>query len=146
MAGQHADWLFLNGGRPEKLVRLIADARAHARSTGRTLRFAVYAAPLCRPTDAEAWAEIDARLARLDPELVRRRTERVSGATGMWSGDDDPLTHLDTNEGYCTRLIGSPATILERIRALRDLGIEMMHLDLRDTRFVAEVLPHIHTL
>ena len=53
---------------------------------------------------------------------------------------------LDTNEGYCTRLIGSPATILERIRALRDLGIEMLHLDLRDTRFVAEVLPHIHAL
>jgi FMNH2-dependent dimethyl sulfone monooxygenase len=144
MAASHSDWMFLNGGRTEKLRAIIDAVRAQAR--GRRIRFAVYAAPLCRETDAAAWAEIDTRLGKLDPALVAKRKVRVGGATGMWAGDHDPLSHLDTNEGYCTRLIGSPATILDRIRELGSAGIELLHLDLRDRLFNEAVLPHIRTL
>ena len=73
MAGRHSDWMFLNGGRDTRLADIIDRASASAATHGRKLRFAVYAAPLCRASDAEAWAEIDARLASLDPELVARR-------------------------------------------------------------------------
>lgn len=146
MAGRHADWMFLNGGRLEKLSQIISKARAEAAGNGRQLRFAVYAAPLCAESDALAWAEIDARLARIDRSLVQRRQEKVGGAVGMWADSDDPLTHLDTNEGYCTRLIGSPATILQRIQELRSIGVDMLHLELRDTRFIEQVLPRIHSL
>ena len=146
MAGEHADWMFLNGGRPEKLRQLISNARAEAASHSRELRLAVYAAPLCADTDAQAWAEIESRLARLDKGLEQRRQAAVGGAVGMWAGGDDPLTHLDTNEGYCTRLIGSPATILERIHELRSIGVDMLHLDLRDPQFLEHVLPHIHAI
>ena len=83
MAGQHADWMFLNGGRPEKLAQLISKARAEAASHDRRLRFAVYAAPICADTDSQAWAEIDARLARLDRGLEQRRQAKVGGAVGM---------------------------------------------------------------
>ena len=58
----------------------------------------------------------------------------------MWN-EDDPLSTLDTNEGYAARLIGSPSTIWDRLQEYRALGIEMMHLDLRDELFNAEVLP-----
>ncbi len=146
MAGEHADWMFLNGGRPEKLSQLISHARTEAASHGRQLRFAVYAAPLCADTDALAWAEIDTRLARLDQGLVQRRQAKVGGAVGMWAGGDDPLTHLDTNEGFCTRLIGSPVTILERIEELRSIGVDMLHLELRDALFIEHVLPRIHAM
>ena len=146
MAASHSDWMFLNGGPPDKIAGIIERVRSACADTGRTVRFALYAQPLCRPTDAEAWAEIDARLAAVDSELVARRQQSTGGAEGMWAATDDPLTALDTNEGFAARLIGSPATISERIDTFRALGIEMMHLDLRDTLFREEVLPALTTL
>jgi FMNH2-dependent dimethyl sulfone monooxygenase len=146
MAATLSDWMFLNGGRPEKLARVIKDVREQAAAQGRQIRFAAYAAPLCRESDDTAWAEIDARLERLDPGLLQKRKVRVAGAAGMWADGDDPLSHLDTNEGYCTRLIGSPQTILNKIRQLQSIGVELLHLDLRDAQFNQAVLPHLHAL
>jgi len=142
MAARQSDWMFLNGGAPEHIERLIGRARAAATAQGRTLRFALYAQPLCRTTDAEAWAEIDRRLAAVDPALVARRKIATDGAQGMWSSDD-PLAVLDTNEGFAARLIGSPDTVRQRIDAFAALGIEMFHLDLRDPLFVSAVLPSL---
>ena len=146
LAGGHSDWMFLNGGAPEKIAGIISRARKAAQDQSRTLRFAMYAAPLCRETDDAAWNEINARLAAIDPDRLARRKARVSGAQGMWAEDDNPLSLLDSNEGYSSGLIGSPATVLERVREFRALGVDMLHLDLSDDRFNREVLPHIHTL
>jgi len=146
MAAAHSDWMFLNGGRPEKLEHIIANVRELAALHGRQIRFAAYAAPLCRVTDDAAWEEIDARLERLDPVLAQKRKARVAGAEGMWAGEDDPLSHLDTNEGYCTRLIGSPEAVLNKIKHLKSIGIDLLHLDLRDTLFNQAVLPQVHDL
>ena len=129
LAADHSDWMFLNGGSPEKISGLIDRACTAYAKTGRTPHFALYAAPLCRSTDEAAWAEIDARLARVDKKLVAKRRSRVSGAEGMWENDDDPLSALDTNEGYTSRLIGSPQSIVEQIETFRSLGVEMLHLD-----------------
>ena len=146
MAGEHSDWMFLNGGRPERIASVIDRARAAAAERGRSLRFAMYAAPLCRGSDDEAWQVIDERLARLDPALVERRRETVSGAEGMWGDGDDPLSQLDTNEGYASRLIGSAETLCRRIELYRELGVEMLHLDLSDRLFVERVLPVVQDL
>ena len=97
-------------------------------------------------TDWEAWAEIDSRLARVDPGLVARRKERVSGAEGMWAEDGDPLSVLDTNEGFASRLIGAPDTILARIREFQAIGVDMLHLDLSDELFNRAVLPSLQAL
>jgi len=142
MAASHSDWMFLNGGTPERIAGIIDRARSEAEARGRTLRFALYAQPLCRSTDAEAWAEIDARLAAVDGELVARRKRTTSGAQGMWSSED-PLAVLDTNEGFAARLIGSPDTVWQRIQEFQALGIELFHLDLRDGLFVSSVLPRL---
>jgi FMNH2-dependent dimethyl sulfone monooxygenase len=142
MAARRSDWMFLNGGSLEKIEGLIGRARAAAAREGRRLRFALYAQPLCRPSDAEAWAEIDRRLAAVDAELVEKRQKATSGAQGMWSGSD-PLAVLDTNEGFAARLIGSPDTVKERIDAFAALGVELFHLDLRDPLFVSAVLPSL---
>ena len=143
LAAQHSDWMFFNGGPAEKIGSLIARARAAFAAQGRRGRFAVYAAPLCRATDAEAWEEVEAMVARVDPDLVAARRARVGGARGMWENDDDALSCLDTNEGYASRLIGSPGTILQRVRELKSLGVDMLHLDLRDRPFTEQVLPEI---
>ena len=146
MAAAHSDWMFLNGGPPERIAEVIDRVRKRTAKTGRTVRFALYAKPLCRATDAEAWQFIDEQLAKINPAMLEMRRERIAGAEGMWGGPDDPMSSLDTNEGYAARLIGSPDTVLSKIEMFREIGIEMLHLDVHDALFQQEVLPTVHRL
>ena len=146
MAASHSDWMFLNGGPPEKIGAIIRDVRARAEKRGRRVRFGLYAIPLCRETDAAADRDIAAMLSSIDPKTIEQRKARTGGAQGMWSSHADPLTHLDTNEGYASRLIGRPQTIVERMLEFHDLGIECFHVALNDQLFNREVLPEIRRL
>ena len=146
MAAEHSDWMFLNGGPPAKIGAIISKARSAAHACGRELRFAMYAAPLCRQTDAAAWAQIDEWLAKVDSKLVDQRRTTVSAAEEMWSTKDDPLSVIDSNEGYAARLIGSPDSVMSRIEEFRDIGVDMLHLDVRDELFRQTVLPAIIVL
>lgn len=141
MAAEHSDWMFLNGGTPSKVGAIIDSVRTRARARGRTVRFALYAIPLCRETDEEAEAEVAGMVAALDQDRVALRRRRVSGAEGMWQESADPLTKLDSNEGYASRLIGSPETILRRMREFHELGVDCFHLSLHDRLFNVAVLP-----
>ncbi len=145
MASTHSDWMYLNGGDPERVGDIIHRARSAAAAKGRELRFAMYGQGLCRTSDDEAWAEIDRRISRIDPELRERRIAATSGASGMWASDDD-LSMLDTNEGYAARLIGSPQTILERLEVYRGLGVDMLHTTVSDALFCEACLPEIQRL
>ncbi|HXW85146.1 MAG TPA: LLM class flavin-dependent oxidoreductase [Candidatus Binataceae bacterium] len=143
MAATYSDWMFLNGGPPEKIRGIISRARELAGAAGRTLRFALYAIPLCRETDSEAQETAEAMIDSIVPAVIERRRERVGGAQGMWAESDDRLTMLDSNEGYASRLIGSAKTILERIAEFHALGVDCFHLALHDRLFNAEVLPQL---
>ena len=142
MAATRSDWMFLNGGSLERIEEIVGRVRKACRASGRRVRFALYAAPLVRRTDAEAWAEIDTRIAAIDRDLATRRRQATGGAQGMWATAED-LSLLDTNEGYAARLIGSPDTVYERLEALRALGIEMLHFDTRDELFNETILPEL---
>ena len=84
--------------------------------------------------------------ARQATSLLERRKASMSGAQGIWASKDDKLTMLDTNEGYASRLIGSPETILHRMLEFHRLGIDCFHLNLRDDLFNREVLPALPAL
>ena len=142
MAAARSDWMFLNGGSLERIEGVIGRVRKACLATGRQVRFALYAAPLVRRTDAEAWAEIETRIAAIDRGLAERRRAATGGAEGMWASSED-LSLLDTNEGYAARLIGSPDTVYQRLEALRALGIEMLHFDVRDKLFNETILPEL---
>ncbi|MEL7157125.1 MAG: LLM class flavin-dependent oxidoreductase [Actinomycetota bacterium] len=147
LAAEVSDWMFLNGGPPEKIAAIVDDVRRRAGRTGRRVRFALFGIPVCRPTDAEAQSVIGELVAGIDRSTVARRQQRVAGAEGMWAGgSDDDLTVLDTNEGYASRLIGSPATILRRLEEFVDAGVDCFHLTLRDQLFMEEVFPAIRDL
>ena len=146
LAASHSDWMFLNGGTPERIRQIIAEVRARTATTARRVRFALYAIPLCRDTDSEAQAEIEAMLSKLPTDLHERRKLAHSGAQGMWSANADKLAMLDTNEGYLSGLIGSPQTILNRMAEFHALGIDCFHLALIDERFNREVLPRLASL
>jgi len=141
MAVDHSDWMFMNGGPPEKIRGIINEVRRRAERTGRRVRFALYAIPLCRETSAKADRALATMLEAQDSTMIERRRQRTAGAQGMWSSLDDRLTLLDSNEGYASRLIGSPATILNRMLEFCDLGVECFHLTLNDDLFNREVLP-----
>jgi FMNH2-dependent dimethyl sulfone monooxygenase len=143
MAASHSDWMFLNGGPPEKIASIVRDVHRRESSRQRPVNFAMYAIPLCRATDAEAEAEVAAMVARIDPETITARRQRVQGAHGMWAESPDPLTMLDSNEGFAARLIGSPETVYRRMMEFHELGVGMFHLTLNDPLFVSEVLPRI---
>ena len=142
LAAARSDWMFLNGGTLERIGDIIGRVRKACRLTGRKVRFALYAAPLVRRTDAQAWAEIQARLGMIDRSLAERRRAATDGAHGMWASDED-LSLLDTNEGYAARLIGSPDTVYERLEAYRALGVEMLHFDVQDKLFNESILPEL---
>jgi dimethylsulfone monooxygenase len=146
LAAGHSDWMFLNGGPPERIRPIVEQARSLAARVGRQVRFALYSIPLCRDTDAQAWTEIEAMLAKLPADLHERRKSSHAGAKGMWSMSNNKLAMLDTNEGYLSGLIGSPATILRRMAEFHALGIDCFHLALIDERFNREVLPKLHSL
>jgi FMNH2-dependent dimethyl sulfone monooxygenase len=143
MAARHSDWMFLNGGSPEKIAGIIGKVRGATAESGRNVRFAMHAHPLCRATDAEAWEEIEQRIAAVDPRLLEARRRTTSGAEGMWASADDVLGHLDTNEGYSAGLVGSPESVMERIETYRELGVEMLHLTLGDRLFEEMLLPEL---
>ncbi len=152
MAAAHSDWMFLNGGDAARTAAIIASVRRACAVSGRHVRFALHANPLVRETDADAWAEIDRRVAALDPTRVAQRRAALAGrasnsngAVGMWSSDD-VLSMLDSNEGFSSRLIGSPATVLAAIQVFADMGVEMLHLTLADPMFIETVLPQVHAL
>jgi FMNH2-dependent dimethyl sulfone monooxygenase len=145
MAARHSDWMYLNGGAPEKIGAIVDKVRARAEAIGRRVRFALYAIPLCRNTDAEADAEIARMIEAIDPAVIEQRVKKTSGARGMWASDDK-LSFLDTNEGFASRLIGSPDTIIERMREFHRLGVDCFHLTLHDPLFNREVLPALGKL
>lgn len=147
LAAEVSDWMFLNGGPPEKIAAIVDDVRRRAGRTGRRVRFALFGIPVCRTTDTEAQSVIGELVAGIDRSTVARRQQRVAGAEGMWAGgSDDDLTVLDTNEGYASRLIGSPATIRRRLEEFVDAGVDCFHLTLRDQLFMEEVFPAIRDL
>jgi alkanesulfonate monooxygenase SsuD/methylene tetrahydromethanopterin reductase-like flavin-dependent oxidoreductase (luciferase family) len=135
--------MFLNGGPPQKIRAIIGEVRDRAAQAGRRVRFALYCIPLCRETDAEAERDLAAMLDKVDKEMIARRNARTGGARGMWTSPDDRLTQLDTNEGFASRLIGSPKTILSRMLEFHELGVDCFHLTLHDQLFNREVLPRL---
>ena len=143
MAARNSDWMFLNGGTPSKIKEIIESVRQRTAVTGRRVRFVMNATPLCRSTDEQAEAELASMLDSVDPGLLERRKLKVRGAEGMWSSPEEKITMLDTNEGYASRLIGSPDTIRERMLEFHHIGVDCFLLNLQDDRFNREVLPPI---
>jgi FMNH2-dependent dimethyl sulfone monooxygenase len=146
MASRHSDWMFINGGPPEKIEGIIRDVRERAAAVGRRVRFALYSIPLCRDTDAEAESALAAMLDSADRKAQEMRKLKTGGARGMWSSLDDPLTQLDSNEGYASRLVGSPDTILRRMLRFHEIGVECFHLALNDQLFNLVVLPRLRQI
>jgi FMNH2-dependent dimethyl sulfone monooxygenase len=152
MAAHHSDWYFINGNSVEGVKTQIDEVRALAAAAGRTVKFGLNGFVIQRPTEAEAFRQLEAIIAGADPKIVMAFAEQVKHAgqssperIGMWA-DSDHANLVQPNDGFKTRLFGPPELIAERIRTYEAIGVDLIltaFLNFTDElpAFGSEVIP-----
>lgn len=157
MAARVSDWYFMNGNTLEGLQEQIQEVSALARQEGRKVRFGVNAFVLCRPSQAQAEDELRRIVENADHEAVEGFRQQVKQAgksspegEGMWANS----TFKDLvqyNDGFKTGLIGTPEQIVQRIRELYEIGVDLvlcgfLHYTVDLPAFGREVIPAVRQL
>ncbi|PPK63930.1 dimethyl sulfone monooxygenase SfnG [Actinokineospora auranticolor] len=157
MAGRVSDWYFSNGKDFDGVTEQIAEVNTSARAHGRTVRFGLNGFVIARDTEAEARETLREIVAKANPEAVGgfRDAVRQAGSStgdgkGMWadSSFDDLVQY---NDGFRTKLIGTPEQIAERLVRYRALGVNLallgfLHYHEEIEYFGKNVLPIVRAL
>lgn len=133
-AAHVSDYYFMNGNTLEGFQTQIADVRSRAEKAGRKdqVRFAVNAFVIARETEAEAISVLQEIQGKADKEAVEGFRQQVQNAgastsekTGMWANSkfEDLVQY---NDGFKTKLIGTPQQIADRIMLLKSLGVDIL--------------------
>lgn len=139
------------GEPPAQVAEKIATVRKAAQAKGKEVSFGIRLHFIVRETDAEAWEAADRLISHLSDETIAaaqaeqvRQSDSVGQArmTALHQGHRDRL-EVSPNlwagvglvrSGAGTALVGSPATVAERLREYQDLGIDTV---------VASGFPHL---
>jgi FMNH2-dependent dimethyl sulfone monooxygenase len=157
MAGRVSDWYFSNGNSYEGVSEQIADVREEATRHGRQVRFGLNGFMIARDSAAEAEETLREIIAKADTAAVegfgaavKQAGQSTANKKGMWqdSAFDDLVQY---NDGFRTKLIGTPEQIAERIVEYKKRGVNLMLLGflhyLEDVEyFGARVLPLVREL
>ncbi len=142
LAGKAAD-VYLFNGRPLGPATALMDAvSGEARRRDRSVGFRMSAFVICRESDADARGE-------------HERLRSILGEQAVAQGADPAARHrrtsiqsdrVGTNGGTAAGLIGSPATVAERIIGFHEAGVELFLLQFHPMseemeRFASEVMP-----
>ena len=155
MAAKHSDVLFLNGGDLEKLKEIIEDVKGYAEEFGtEPPKFAANGFVIQRDTEEEAKDVLENIIENATEEAVEGFKEQVGEAgqatdagEGMW--DDSEFEDLvQYNDGFKTGLIGTKEQIVERVRQLDAIGIDIvltgfLHYDTELEIFGEDVIPAV---
>jgi alkanesulfonate monooxygenase len=160
VTAQHVDWYLTWGEPPPAVAQKIAEARRKAEARGRQIRFGGRFHVIVRETEAEAWAEAERLISRLDDAVIAKaqagqvHTESVGQARmrALHDGDRSRLVVYPNlwagvglvRGGAGTALVGSADQVAARIREYRALGVETFILSgyphLEEAYRVAELL------
>ncbi|EWM13837.1 dimethylsulfone monooxygenase SfnG [Kutzneria sp. 744] len=157
MAGRVSDWYFSNGKDFDGVTEQIDDVNATAEQHGRRVRFGLNGFLIARDTEAEAKEVLREIVAKADVEAVegfgsavRQAGQSTGDRTGMWqdSSFDDLVQY---NDGFRTRLIGTPEQVATRIVEYRRRGVDLLLLGflhyLEDVEYFGrKVLPIVREL
>ena len=134
MAGRVSDWYFSNGKDFSGVVEQLADVNAAAQANGRTVRFGLNGFVIARDTEAEAHETLREIIAKADRPAVEgfrvavtQAGASTSDSTGMWA-DSSFEDLVQYNDGFRTRLIGTPEQVARRIVAYKRLGVDLLLL------------------
>ncbi|WP_144799183.1 dimethylsulfone monooxygenase SfnG [Halorubrum depositum] len=157
MAAKHADVLFINGGSLQEIRAVIEDVEEYAAEFGtEPPRFAANAFVIQRETEAEAKEVLEGIIENATDEAVDAFREQVKQAgqssaegDGMWS-DSDFEDLVQYNDGFKTGLIGTDEQIIERVRKLDAVGVDVVLAGFLDygeelERFGETVIPAVES-
>jgi len=133
MAAKHSDVLFINGGSLQEIRAVIEDVESYAAEFGTEApRFAANAFVIQRETEAEAKAVLEGIIENATDEAVDAFREQVKEAgqssaegDGMWA-DSEFEDLVQYNDGFKTGLIGTDEQIIERVRKLDAIGVDVV--------------------
>jgi FMNH2-dependent dimethyl sulfone monooxygenase len=155
--GRNADWYFSNGKDFDGVTEQLTDVRDVARAHNREVRFGLNGFIIARDTEKEAHdtlREIIDKANRPAVEGFRDAVQQAGASTedrkGMWA-DSSFEDLVQYNDGFRTKLIGTPEQIAERIVAYRRLGVDLilagfLHFQEEIEYFGAKVLPLVREL
>lgn len=157
MAARNSDWLFLNGGSLEKLKGQIEQVKSYASEFGtQPPKIGVNSFVIARDTEAEAKQELENIIENATDEAVEGFKEQVKQAgqsapegEGMWA-DSDFNDLVQYNDGFKTGLIGTNDQIIERIRQLDSIGVDLvltgfLHFSDELPKFGKEIIPAVRS-
>ncbi|MDB2294097.1 dimethyl sulfone monooxygenase SfnG [Halorubrum ezzemoulense] len=155
MAAKHADVLFINGGSLQEIRAVIEDVEEYAAESGtEPPRFAANAFVIQRDTESEAKAVLEGIIENATDEAIDAFKQQVKQAgqstaegDGMWS-DSEFEDLVQYNDGFKTGLIGTDKQIIERIRKLDAIGVDIVLAGFLDfepelERFGETIIPAI---
>ncbi|OYR42055.1 MULTISPECIES: dimethylsulfone monooxygenase SfnG [unclassified Halorubrum] len=155
MAAKHADVLFINGGSLQEIRAVIEDVEEYAAEFGtEPPRFAANAFVIQRDTESEAKAVLEGIIENATDEAVDAFKQQVKQAgqssaegDGMWS-DSEFEDLVQYNDGFKTGLIGTDEQIIERVRKLDAIGVDIVLAGFLDfepelERFGETIIPAI---
>jgi FMNH2-dependent dimethyl sulfone monooxygenase len=129
-----ADAYVMHGDAPEVIAAKIADLSERRARAGRPpLAFGVAGYVICRDTEAQAQAELDRILdVRSCPEAYASYQDFVEGS--QLESQVSLQEYSVSNRGLRSGLIGTPAQIIERLRAYEQAGVGLMLLQFSPQR------------
>jgi FMNH2-dependent dimethyl sulfone monooxygenase len=140
-----ADAYVMHGDSPEVIAAKIADMRARRAAAGKPpLIFGVSGFVICRDSQAAAKAELERILdVSSSPEAYASYQDFLRGS--QLESRVSLEEYSVSNRGLRTGLVGTPAEIIERVRAYEDAGVNLMLLQFSPqreemARFGAEVI------
>ena len=152
VAGRVADWYFSNGRTLEGYEENVAGVLASANAAGRAPKFGLNGFVIARESRQEAeetLREIVAKAHRPAVEGFRQSVQEAGASTkdgkGMWA-DSSFEDLVQYNDGFKTRLIGTPEEIADRIIEFKKVGVNLMltcylHFTEEVAAFGRDVLP-----
>ncbi|KAI9758988.1 MAG: hypothetical protein M4579_002651 [Chaenotheca gracillima] len=129
-----SDYYFMNGNTLEGIQTQIADVRQRAEREGRLdkVKFAVNGFVIVRETEEEAIRVLQEIQGKADLEAVGAFGDAVKSAgastqnsIGMWA-NSKVSDLVQYNDGFKTKLIGTPAQVADRILLLKSLGVSIV--------------------
>jgi len=160
VTAEHIDLCLTWGEPPEAVAGKIAEVRRKARARGREVRFGIRFHVIVRETEAEAWAEAERLISRLDDTVIAKAQTNLARQDSVGQARMRALHGGDRNRllvypnvwagvglvrgGAGTALVGSADNVAARIREYRALGVETFVLSgyphLEEAYRVAELL------
>ncbi|GGO23677.1 dimethyl sulfone monooxygenase SfnG [Microbispora rosea subsp. aerata] len=157
MAGRVSDWYFSNGTDFDGVTEQVEEIGAAARAHGRRVRFGLNGFLIARDTEAEARETLREIVAKADVEAVhgfrdavRQAGQSTQDGRGMWA-DSSFEDLVQYNDGFRTRLIGTPEQIAHRVIEYKKRGVDLfllgfLHYHEEVEYFGRRVLPIIREL